>query len=90
MSHYEGSTYWDQDEPETPQVFPGSENDGFISSVSLVGRKFVMTGEYRAPKKGEFLLSAYRPSVAVQAQSDFHGPFYILREVTEAEGREVA
>lgn len=69
------------------KIFPGAEKDDFVSSVSLAGRKFVKTGAYRPPKAGEFFLSAYRDAVAVQATSDLHGPFYILREATEEEAR---
>lgn len=66
------------------EKIPGARRDYFVSSVDLSGRWFERTGEYRAPRRGEYFLSAYRDAVAVQALSDFHGPYYILREVGAA------
>lgn len=72
------------------KIFPGGGGETSWAETggpSLAGRKFIKTGAYRPPKAGEFFLSSARESVAVQAGSDFHGPYYILREATEEEAR---
>lgn len=52
----------------------------------LFGKRYVKTGAFRRPKKGEALLSGAIPE-AYRAESDEAEPFHILREATEEETR---
>jgi transposase len=53
-------------------LYPGSESDA-------PGRKFVQTGEFRAPRKGEFFLSGAIPEV-YQAHNDLQTEYDIMQE----------
>lgn len=52
----------------------------------LFGRRFIKTGAFRPPKKGEIFLSGAIPE-AYRSEGDGSAPFHILREAREEETR---
>ncbi len=56
------------------------DGEKFIKIVGLVGPTVKMTGEFRAPKRGEFYLSGAIPE-AYEAPNDLSQEFYIMERV---------
>jgi hypothetical protein len=59
-----------------PKLYPAA---GYLHQP-----KYTMTGEKRAPKRGEFYLSGAIPEV-YRAPNDLTTPYYIMREATPDE-----